>query len=145
MRLEITRKSDLAARAMITLAPMSGPLKTSELAERLCASAAFMSHVMGPLVARGWVLSDPGRNGGYRLQVPLSDVSVLDLTEAVEGPTETGRCVVGDRPCLDIGSCAVHDAWIAARKVLTDQLAATSIADTAHLFPEANTESRVKE
>ena len=142
MRLETTRKSDLAARAMITLAPESQPVKASELATELSATAAFMAHVMGPLVAQGWVASDPGRNGGYRLQVELADVSVLDLTEAVEGPTETGRCVVGDRPCLDMGSCALHDAWIQARTVLTDELRRTSIADIAHMYSEPGSESR---
>ncbi len=64
MRLETTRKADLAARAMITLAPAGEPMKTSELADALGASAAFMAHVMGPLVSQGWVTSDPGRNGG---------------------------------------------------------------------------------
>lgn len=110
-------------------------MKASDLADELCASPAFMAHVMGPLVSHGWVTSDPGRNGGYRLATTLAEVSVLELTEAVEGPTETGRCVVGDRPCIDEGSCAVHEAWMHARKVLTDQLAATSIADIAHIYP----------
>ena len=142
MRLETTRKSDLAARAMITLAPASELVKTAELAAELSASAPYRAHVMGPLVAQGWVESDPGRNGGYRLIVGLTDVSVLELTEAVEGPTETGRCVVGDRPCLDTGSCALHDAWIRARRVLTDQLAVTSIADIAHMYPESSPDSR---
>ena len=141
MRLETTRKADLAARAMITLAPAGDPIKTSELAEALEASAAFMAHVMGPLVSQGWVTSDPGRNGGYTLAAKLTDVTVLELTEAVEGPTETGRCVVGDRPCVDAGSSALHDAWMRARKVLTDQLAITSIADIAHMYPETKPET----
>ncbi len=138
MRLETTRKSDLAARALITLAPFTEALKAADLGERLSATTAFMSHVMAPLVANGWVASDPGRNGGYRLVVGLDDITVLDLIEAVEGPTETGRCVVGDRPCEGTGTCAVHDAWVRARQLLLEELAKTSVANIAHTFPDCN-------
>ncbi len=141
MRLETTRKSDLAAQALITLARRRpetddpDPVKAAELAESVSATPSFMAHVMSALVSRGWVTSDPGRNGGYRLVVGLDDISVLDLVEAVEGPTDTGRCVVGDRPCGETGSCALHDAWMQARAVLTSRLAATSIADVAPTLP----------
>jgi Rrf2 family iron-sulfur cluster assembly transcriptional regulator len=138
VRLETTRRSDLATRALITLAPCTEPLKSADLGERLSATTAFMSHVMAPLVTRGWVKSDPGRNGGYRLVVGLDEITVLQLIESVEGPTETGRCVVGDRPCEGEGTCALHDAWMGARQVLLDELAQTSVADVAHTFADCN-------
>jgi Rrf2 family protein len=135
VRLETTRKSDLAVKALIALAPAQNPVKAGELADALDASPSFMAHVMTPLVAQGWVSSDPGRRGGYRLVVDLAGVSVLALIEAVEGPTDTGECVVGDRPCTETGSCALHLAWMRARELLSRELAATSIADAAPSVP----------
>ncbi len=145
MRLETTRKSDLAAQALIALARRNDPghpMKTAELADVVSATPSFMAHVMSALVSKGWVASGPGRNGGYRLLVGLDHVSVLDLVEAVEGPTDTGRCVVGDRPCGETSSCALHDAWMRARQVLTAQLATTSVADVAHTLTDPLDERR---
>ena len=130
MRLELTRKSDLAARTMAALAG-AGRLKAGDLADRLDTTNGFIPQVVGPLVRAGWVVSVPGPNGGYELAVDLADVSVHDVIEAAEGPTHSGRCVVIDRPCDNSRSCLVHDAWAEARAHLVRTLADTSMQDFA--------------
>ena len=69
---------------------------------------SFVPQVLGPLVRAGWVRSDPGPTGGYRCQVVLSEVSVLQVIEAVDGATDVGRCVVADRPCQAADPCVLH-------------------------------------
>jgi Rrf2 family protein len=128
MRLEITRKADLAVRAMALLVDC-GQLKAAELAVHLEASTAFVPQVVGPLVKAGWVRSDPGPSGGYRLDVAAEDVSVLDVVEAVDGPTDTGRCAVADTPCGRDEVCALHNAWTRARSDLMDSLGSVTVAD----------------
>jgi Rrf2 family protein len=91
MRLEVTRRTDLATRALIALAAGGGRRKASELAAELDASPGFLSQAMTPIVNRGWVHSEPGRTGGYTAAASLDDVSVLDVVEAVEGPTDVTR------------------------------------------------------
>src|SRR5690554_3570667 len=130
MRLELTRKSDLAARTMVELAG-AGRLKAGDLADRLETTTGFVPQVVGPLVRAGWVVSVPGPTGGYALAVDLADVSVLQVIEAAEGPTHSGRCVVVDRPCDSGQACLVHDAWADARHHLVGRLRETSIGDLA--------------
>ena len=60
MRLEVTRRTDLATRALIALAAGGGRRKASELAADLDASPGFLSQAMTPMVNRGWVRSEPG-------------------------------------------------------------------------------------
>lgn len=127
MRLEITRRSDLASRAILALDGRDGPTKASVLAEEIGTTAGFLSQAMTPLAAKGWVRSEPGPTGGYRLVADPAEISVLDVIEAIEGPTDTGRCVVADRPC-GAGRCAMHDPWSTARRHLLDELGATSLA-----------------
>jgi Rrf2 family protein len=127
MRLEITRRTDLATRALLTLAASGERTKASELADRLDASAGFLSQAMTPLVNRGWVRSDPGPSGGYTVVVDLGSVSVLDVVEAVEGETDVTRCVLEDRACAGGGLCALHDAWSRARGQLLRELAETPL------------------
>lgn len=115
MRLEITRRSDLATRALIELARLGRRTKSAELAEAIGTTPGFLSQAMTPLSAKGWVRSDPGPSGGYLLLVDLADVSVLDVIEAIEGPSDGGRCVLEDRACGEARACALHQPWQRAR------------------------------
>ena len=128
MRLEITRRADLATRAMLILATAQARTKAAALADQLDTSAGFVAQAMTPLVAKGWVRSDPGPSGGYTLVADLDEVSVLEVIEAVEGPTDTARCVLEDRTCSRGGHCALHIPWSRARTELLGELADTPLA-----------------
>ncbi len=125
MRLEVTRKTDLAIRALCAL-DCRGKLKASKLASIIDTTPGFVPQVLSPLVHAGWVASEPGPAGGYHLRVPLDEISFLDVIETVEGPTDTGECVLRGGPCGD-EPCALHDAWIPARQALTHHLANTPL------------------
>ena len=135
MRLEVMRKSDLAVRALRVLAAGTGRMKGPALAEKMGSTPGFVSQVLNPLIRQGWVRSDPGPAGGYSLAVDLMSVSVLAVIEAVEGPTDSGRCVLADRSCSESGTCALHVPWIRARSQLLRELYATSVAE-APLLPK---------
>lgn len=131
MRLEVTRRAELAVLAVGALAEhgeqdVPRRLKAVELAEMLGTTTGFVAQVVTPLVKAGWVRSVPGPTGGYALADGLEDLSVLRIIEAVDGPTATGDCVVEDRPCHPDDSCPLHEAWTAAREVLLETLDATS-------------------
>lgn len=128
MRLEITRRSDLATRALLALASSGLRLKSSELAERIGTTAGFLPQAMSPLVQHGWVRSDPGPSGGYVAKLDPTAVSVLDVIEAVEGPTEGGQCVLERRPCAGGTPCPLHKPWSGARTHLLTSLSATSLS-----------------
>lgn len=122
MRLEITRRADLAIRALVVLAAGDVRLKATDLAQVLGTTTGFVPQVVGPLVRSGWVRSDPGPTGGYRAAVSTDDVTVLEVIEAVDGPTDQGRCVARGGPCGGNLTCALHDAWSQARVVLLEAL-----------------------
>lgn len=128
MRLEITRRTDLATRAVLALSGRDQRVKAAELAELIGTSSGFLSQVMTPLVSEGWVRSDPGPTGGYQLQADPASISVLDVIEAVEGPTDTEACVLEDRACRGGGPCVLHTPWSAARSHLLAELRGTSVA-----------------
>jgi Rrf2 family protein len=131
MRLEISRRADLAVRALLAIDHADDRVKADALAAALDTTAGFVPQVVGPLVKRGWVRSDPGPRGGYSAAVALDTVSVLDVIEAVDGPTDGGRCVVADAPCGGAPHCALHSAWSSAREELVTHLGAQSMASLA--------------
>lgn len=102
--------------------------KSSELARLVGTTPGFLSHAMLALVQRGWVESVPGPLGGYQATFDPEQVSVLEVIEAVEGPTDSGQCVLDGRPCAQTGRCALHVSWAIARADLLTQLSSTRLS-----------------
>lgn len=86
--------------------------------------------MLAPLTRAGWVRSVPGPRGGYQATGAASEVSLLQLIEALEGPVSADRCVLRKQPCPAQVPCALHDAWLPARDALVDRLAATPVLTT---------------
>jgi Rrf2 family transcriptional regulator, iron-sulfur cluster assembly transcription factor len=127
MRLEVTRKSELALRVMQALRH-DVRIKGGELAAAVGTTAPYIGQIVTPLVRAGWVRSEPGPTGGYRLAAAGADPSLLALVEAVEGPTVDGRCVLRDGTCEpERDTCALHDAWVRARDALLAELESTPV------------------
>ena len=129
MRLELSQRTDLALRAMQTLCSCGDRMPGSELAETLSTTHQYLPQVMSPLVRQRWVSSSRGPRGGYRLEVGLESISVLDLIETMEGPTDTHTCVLSGETCDASDPCAMHGAWSQARDALLHQLSSMSLAD----------------
>ena len=128
MRLELTKKSDLALRALSAL-HRKGRVPRAVLASQAGTSPEFLARVMGPLVKAGLVGSRPGTAGGYMLIADPCAISVLDLIELMEGPVIDGRCVLQGGECPPGGKCSMHSAWSRAREALMKELDATTVAN----------------
>ena len=124
MRFEVTRATELSIRALSALVDRGDWTTRAELAEIIGTSSPFLAQVMAPLAHQGWVESKSGVNGGYVLTEEARGLSVLDVLEAVEGPIESGRCVLAGGPCGGESICAMHDAWVLTRKSMIEVLAA---------------------
>ncbi|MEN8041390.1 MAG: Rrf2 family transcriptional regulator [Actinomycetota bacterium] len=130
MRLELTKKTDLAFQALEVLSRatdqrVAGPALAAELE----ITTQYLPHVMAPLTRAGWVTSSSGPKGGYVVTTNLDAVSLLDLIEAVEGEFDDSRCLhLGPRHDND-HHCALHDPWMRARTALLDELDTDSLAD----------------
>lgn len=131
MKLDITRKSDLAVRALCALGGQKERVKGSDLAELIDTTTGFLPQVLAPLVRRRWIKSTPGPSGGYMLDVDLATISLLDVIEAVEGPLDADVCVLDGGHCTGTNRCVIHDAWSSAREQLYAELATTPISQTS--------------
>ncbi len=129
MRLSLEAKTDLAMRALWLLEENETIAPAKRLAPDLGTTTHYLPHVMKPLIEAGWVASEPGPRGGYRLSVPLESVNVLELVEACEGPVDNQKCVLKGGPCGGSETCALHAPWMEARTSLMERLASISISD----------------
>jgi Rrf2 family protein len=128
MNLTMSKRSDLAIRAIRALKG-SGQATGTDLAEAIDTTIQFLPQILRPLIRAGWVGSDRGPGGGYRLTADLADISLLEILEGVEGPAETGRCVLRDGPCPGTVTCPIHEAWMVARDELVSRLGSLTMDD----------------
>jgi Rrf2 family protein len=131
MRLELSKKTDLAIRALNCLAAHgdSDLVDGRTLADWIDTSTNYLPQVMGPLVRAGWVRSVPGPGGGYIAEGSLENVSVLQIIEAIEGPVEPDRCVLSGAPCPTQDECALHAPWTRARDALLAELGSIRLSE----------------
>lgn len=128
MRLEVSRRSDLALRLVRLIGSSSRAVSGRDAASALETSATFLAQVAAPLVAHGLVVSRPGPRGGYSAGPRLVSASVLTVIEAIEGATDETACVLVGGPC-GAPPCALHDAWLDARAALRRALDARPAVD----------------
>ena len=132
MRLELTKRADYAIRAVLALshAPSGEQLSARRIAMDQAVPERFLPQVMRDLVGAGLVEGTVGRSGGYRLVRPASEISLLEVVEAVEGDSRRRVCILRGGPCALAAVCDVHDVFAAAQEDVLDRLRSTTIADT---------------
>ncbi|MCL1595402.1 MAG: Rrf2 family transcriptional regulator [Actinomycetia bacterium] len=128
MRLEMTKKSDLALKSLRCIGDSDGDLIAGKwLADKLDITTHYLPQVISPLVKAGWVTSTPGPNGGYRLVSELDKISILEVIEAIEGRIEDQGCVQRGIPCPEFDLCALHEPWQNAREAMLKELARATV------------------
>ena len=128
MRLDLNKRTDLALRAMEELCVREARVPGPELAEALKTTRQYLPQILNPLVKARWIHSTPGPHGGYELLVTLEEISVLQLVEVMEGPTENNTCVLNGEVCPQQELCALHGAWQQARDALLKELDQMTLA-----------------
>lgn len=70
------------------------------ISDRLDVSEAHLAKVMQRLSKAGFVSSYRGPGGGFTLNKPADDISLLDIYECIEGKIELGDCPLGREECM---------------------------------------------
>ena len=130
--MQITRAADYGVRAMIHLAgrPLQSRCGIAELAKAADAPEAFLTKVLQRLVVKGLIVSHRGPTGGFQLNEPPAEISLLDVVEAIEGPVQLNLCTnmrCATPACGRESWCAAHLVWKHAQAKLREILGAASI------------------
>jgi len=107
-------------------------------------SASFVAKHFTKLEKSGIVKSEEGVRGGFRLARPASEISVLEVVDAIEGVKPLFKCREIRQDCVLYGAepptwatrgvCAIHGVMIEAERAMRLSLAAVSLEDIAGQF-----------
>jgi Rrf2 family protein len=75
------------------------------------------------LSVAGVVQTSRGARGGVSLSRPPSNITLLEVVEAIDGPIALNECVRNPDSCEFCESCDVHPVWSIAQSHLVDHLA----------------------
>ncbi len=131
--MRMSAKAEYAVRAMIQLATAdNGALvKTDDLAAAQGIPAQFLVDILSELRADRLVRSHRGRDGGYQLARPGTEISIADVLRCIDGPLASVRDMgLGDLP-YGGPTAALTDVWRALRASMRSVLERTSLADVA--------------
>jgi Rrf2 family protein len=122
--------------AILAGLPEGRYLSTKALAELHGLPKEYLSKALQSLSQAGLVHSTLGPSGGYRLARPPSEMTILDIVEAVEGNSNTFICanIRASNPCrpkgyCDSKPCAVARVMWAADEAWRQSLRGVTLAD----------------
>jgi Rrf2 family protein len=131
--LRISRKIDYGLRAMIYLASVvpGAIVPFREIARQMDVPEDFLAKILKTLVDAGLVRSARGPHGGYVLARSPSEVSFLDVIEAVEGPVALNTCLDGEDACGHSVLCTMTAVWKLGQERMLDVYRQAKLADVA--------------
>jgi len=122
-----TQTSEYALRAVAWLAGHPGKVyPTGEIAEGTQVPTSYLSKVLQTLARAGIVRSQRGLGGGFSLARLASELTVLDVIEAVDPLPRIERCPLG-APCHEDGLCRLHRKLDEAMQLVEDCLRSETI------------------
>ena len=131
--LKLTKKADyglIALKHLTVVRPRSASAK--EIADQYGVPSPVLSKVLQKLARSGFLTSEPGTNGGYRLAGDPKSISALDVIRAIDGPVLLASCFSetgGD--CELSERCTIRDPLRRVHDGILQVLANCSMADIA--------------
>jgi Rrf2 family cysteine metabolism transcriptional repressor len=136
-------KAEYGIRLMVALGRREGgqPVPLAVLAEEETLPLSYLEHLAARLRGAGLVVSQRGAHGGYRLARVSSEIRMLEVVEALEGPIAPMECfephsdgrVLCSHEADDEASCATKLLWMRVQGGITRALAGTTLAELVEL------------
>lgn len=104
-------------------------LSTEDLVAATSLSLPTVRKVMKTLVDGGLVSAQRGANGGYRLARAASQIRMLDVVQAFEGPIALTDCAGHEQSCEIVESCSLSAKWGGVNELLVQFLIRVTLQD----------------
>lgn len=139
--MKLSKKGEYALRAMIDLgiAQVAGRslLQLSELAAQEKLPLKFLEQIIKDLRADGFVESERGKFGGYRLAQPADKIPLGRIVRLIDGPLAPIACVSQTAycpcTCPDEDHCGLRMIMTDVRNAIANILDRYSLADVVNV------------
>lgn len=129
--LKLTKKADygLISLKHLALRGRKRAASAKEMAETYRIPLPVLSKVLQKLVRDGFLVSEQGTNGGYRLARDPSTITTLEVIRAIDGPIILTTCFSADDVCELTSQCIVREPLRKVHDGILNLLDSITISD----------------
>jgi Rrf2 family protein len=131
--MKLSRKSDYALRALMTLVERfgKGPVSIRELAEKNDVPRGFLEHIMLDLKSQGVVRSIAGRIGGFVLARQPEEITMGEIVRHFDGLLAPIGCVSlsNYEPCSQEAVCRFRRVLLDIRNYTAHKMDKANLAE----------------
>ena len=129
--MKLSTRARYGSRALIELA-MVYPRKTvtaGEVAHRQRISVKYLEQIMSTLKSAGLIHSVRGMRGGYALNRPPEEITLLEVIDILDGSTAPVACVDAPDSCPMNPVCPTWETWVEVKEAIDRVLSSTTLRD----------------
>lgn len=127
--LKLTKKADYGLISLKHLAFKNRSASAKEIADRYGIPLPLLSKVLQKLTRQGFLQSEHGTNGGYRLARDPRKITTLEVIRSIDGPVFLTSCFTEHGECNQSHSCIVREPLRKVHDGIQKLLASITIAD----------------
>lgn len=132
--MHFTRQADYGLRTVLYLARLDPgtSVSTAKIAREQRIPSSFLAKIVSQLAIAGVLRTSRGAHGGVSLARPPSNISLLDVVQAIDGPIELVHCIDNPDECGFSEACSIQETMDGAQQALTSSLASTDFGSLAN-------------
>lgn len=122
-----------AIQALVVLAglPHGEYAGAVSIARRIRAPRNYLGKLLRQMGENGFVESQKGLGGGFRLARKPDGITLFEVVESMENVGRWSECVLGQSICSDESRCRLHNDWKEVRDRYLKFLRGINISDIA--------------
>ncbi len=128
--MKLSAAAELAIRGSTVLAEKygEGPITLDVICARRDLPKQYLVKIFSSLARAGLVTPIRGKHGGYLLTRDPSEITLLQIIEAVEGPLALNYCQAKPPQCQET-TCPIRPLWTDLQQFVREKLGSTTLAE----------------
>jgi Rrf2 family protein len=127
--LKLTKKADYGLISLKHLAVKESSASAKEISESYGIPLPLLSKVLQKLARSGFLQSEHGTNGGYRLRRDPAKITALEVIRAIDGPIFLASCFTEHSDCGVANKCNVREPLRKIHEGIQKLLSELTISD----------------
>ena len=140
--IKLSTKGRYGTRLMLNLGKRSldgeAPVVLKDVSNEEEISIRYLEQIIIPLKMNKLVKSVRGAGGGHTLAKLPSQIKLIEIIEALEGPISLVDCVDDKDSCGRIPLCATYEVWKDASQLLRNYFEKTTLQDLITIWHKKN-------